>query len=169
MQPQIGRSHARLMSGMMRGMLALSLTGCVTIAAAQDKKSGPAPHDAITDAQTPKMGASVRPEQRKTDHDRSGIFEAEKARPSSPVFTEQPRDGKMLGFDFSRDPLGSEKPLQEPDEIMKKDIAAKAKVMEAQRKFLERRYQLDPKLDSHATMSRESPCQWVPRLACRKA
>lgn len=154
MQQLIGRSHLSLIRGMLRGLLALSLTGCVTIASAQDKKTGHPPPDAITDAQTPKMSTIVRPEQRKTDHDRSGIFEAQKARPSSPAFLDQPRDGKMSGFDFARDPLGAEKPLQEPDDIMKKDIAGKSKVMETQRKLLERRYQLDPKLDSHATMSR---------------
>src|SRR5689334_20492160 len=94
MSQEIDRSKV-IMRGIMKGLLALGLTGCVTIASAQDKKSGPPPHDAIADAQMPKTGAIVRPEQRKTEHDRSGIFEAQKARPSSPTFLEQPRDGKM--------------------------------------------------------------------------
>lgn len=40
---------------------------------------------------------------------------------------------------------------------MKKEIANKPKVMEAQRELLEGRYYLDPKLDSEAKMSRGKP------------
>lgn len=132
-------------------------TDLVTAAETQDQKASRAPHDAVAEAQEPRAVPIVRPEQRKTEHDRSGIFEAQKARPSSPAFLDQPRDGKIVGFDFARDPLGAEKPMQEPEEMMKKDIAAKPKVMETQRKLLERRYHLKPKLDSEAKMSRGKP------------
>ena len=129
----------------------------VTTAAAGDQKSSQSSHDAVSDAAEPRSVSIVRPEQRKTEHDRSGIFEAKKAKPSSPAFMDQPRDGKILGFDFYRDPLGSEKPMQEPEEMMKKDIAAKPKIMDMQRKLLERRYHLDPKPDSQVKMSRGKP------------
>ena len=148
--------NARFPRGPLKLLLAVFLTGCVT-AAAEDKKPPRPPHDAVAQAQEPRTVPIERPEQRKTEHDGSTIFEAQKARSSSPVFLNQPRDGKSSGFDFYRDPLGAEKPLQESDEIMKKDIAGKPKVMETQRKFLERRYHLKPKLDSEAKMSRGKP------------
>lgn len=147
---------ARITRKAVKFLLAAFLTGCVT-AAAEDKKPPRPPHDAVAEAQEPRTVPIERPEQRKTDHDRSAIFEAQKARPSSPAFENQPRDGKNSGFDFYRDPLGAEKPMQEPEEIMKKDIAAKPKVMETQRKLLERRYHLKPKLDPEAKMSRGKP------------
>jgi cytochrome c peroxidase len=40
---------------------------------------------------------------------------------------------------------------------MKQDIAAKPKIMEMQRKLLEKRYKLEPKLDREAKMSRGKP------------
>ncbi|HEU5408513.1 MAG TPA: hypothetical protein VFU48_12145, partial [Nitrospira sp.] len=148
--------NARIRREAVKLLLAVFLTGCVT-AAAEDKKAPRPPHDAVAQAQETRTVPIERPEQRKTDHDRSAIFEAQKARSSSPAFLDQPRDGKNSGFDFYRDPLGAEKPLQEPDEIMKKDIAGKTKVMETQRKLLERRYHLKPKLDPEAKMSRGKP------------
>jgi len=140
-----------------RVLLTVGLTGCVAVAGAQDTKSNRPPHDAVADAQDPRTVSIERPEQKKTDHDRSDIFKAQKSKPSSPAFENQPRDGKITGFDFARDPLNADKPLQEADEIMKKDIAAKPKVMETQRKLLERRYHLKPKLDPEAKMSRGKP------------
>jgi cytochrome c peroxidase len=150
--------EAHIVRGAMRVLLAVCLTGCVAAAGAQDTKSMRPPHDAVAEAQEPPRTVSIeRPEQRKTEHDRSTIFEAQKARPSSPAFLNQPKDGKNSGFDFYRDPLNSDKPNQEPEEIMKKDMANKPKVMETQRKLLERRYHLKPKLDPEAKMSRGKP------------
>lgn len=108
-------------------------------------------YDAVTDAQTVRNDLDVR------SHKNTSEDDPPKARPSSPVLQTQPREGKSMGFDFSRDPLGSEKPSQEPDELMKKDIANKPAVMEAQRKLLERRYHLKPRLDPEAKMSRGKP------------
>src|SRR4029079_995467 len=65
--------------------------------------------------------------------------------------------------------LGAEKPLQEPDEMMKTDMANKAKVMETQRKLLERRYYLEPKLDPDAKMSRGKPLVVGPAARLPKA
>ncbi|MGA8029584.1 MAG: hypothetical protein WB992_20775 [Bryobacteraceae bacterium] len=98
-----------------------------------------------------------RPEQTKTEHDRSDIFKATNAKPSSTVTKTQPKEGKISGFDFYRDPLNSDTPNQSPDEIMQKESANKAAVMAAQRALLERRYNLEPKLDPQAKMSRGKP------------
>lgn len=137
--------------------LSLEKPGLVTAAETQDPKISRPPHDAVTEAQEARSALTERPEQRTAEHDRSGFFKATKATPSSPAFLDQPRDGKIAGFDFYRDPLGSETPMQEPEEMMKKDIAAKPKVMETQRKLLERRYHLDPKPDPQVKMSRGKP------------
>jgi cytochrome c peroxidase len=115
------------------------------------------PKDAIQEAQTPTPVASSRPEQTKTAHDRSTIFNAQNAKPSSPAFQNQPKDGKITGFDFYRDPLNAERPMQSPEEIMKKETANKPAVMAQQRKLLESRYVLQPKLDPAVKMSRGKP------------
>ncbi|RYD30819.1 MAG: cytochrome B6, partial [Verrucomicrobiaceae bacterium] len=75
----------------------------------------------------------------------------------STALASQPDEGKVKGFDFSRDPLNSKVPNQDPEEIKKADMAAKPAVMEAQRKLLESRYNLTPKLDPEAKMSRGKP------------
>ena len=80
--------------------------------------------DAIEDAQTPRPVVAVRPEQKLTDHDK-GDFSEEASPPSSPALDQQNEKGRFNGFDFARDPLGSEKPKMTLDEIMKADIAAK--------------------------------------------
>jgi cytochrome c peroxidase len=123
---------------------------------AQTPKTPPQ-RDAVAEAQKPTPVAAERVEQRKTEHDRSTIFNAGSAPPSSPVFREQPKQGRISGFDFYRDPLNAEKPNQNPAEIQKMETANKPKVMEAQRKFLETRYNLQPKLDPQAKMSRGKP------------
>ncbi len=100
---------------------------------------------------------ATRPEQKQTKHDRSDIFDAPNAAPSSTVLDDQPEKGRMNGFDFARDPLGAKKPMQTFEEIYKEDAGQKAKVMEMQRKLLERRFNLTPKLDASARMSRGKP------------
>jgi cytochrome c peroxidase len=116
-----------------------------------------APPDAVLEAQTPGEVRATRPEQRKTEHDRSGVFDDKNARPSSTAFEDQPDKGKILGFDFYRDPLNAEKPMMTFEEIMKADVAEKPKVMETQRKLLERRYDLKPNLSPDVKMSRGKP------------
>lgn len=129
----------------------------VTTAEAGSQRASQPSYDAVAAAQEPRSVPIVRPEQKMTKHDRSRLFDDQKAIHSSPAFQSQLREGKAGGFDFYRDPLGAEKPLQESDEIMKQDIANKPAVMEAQRKLLERRYHLEPKLDPEAKMSRGKP------------
>ena len=126
----------------------------------QSKSTNAAPPsqpDAIADAQTPRPAPATRPEQQKTEHDRSGFFAADAAPHSSDALKQQPDEGKMKGFDFSRDALGAKKPMQTFEETMKQDVADKPKVMAAQRKLLEERYNLEPKLDPEAKMSRGKP------------
>jgi cytochrome c peroxidase len=50
--------------------------------------------------------------------------------------------------------LNSDQPSANPDEIMQQLSADKPRVMDAQRQLLERRYNLQPRLDSQAKMSR---------------
>lgn len=123
----------------------------------QSPQPASSPHDAIADAQQPQEVPVARPEQKKSKHDRSNVFAASKAQPSSPAFNDQPEKGQIQGFDFYRDPLNSKKPMQTFEEIREADIAAKHKVMETQRKLLQKRYNLKPKLDREVTMSRGKP------------
>jgi len=113
--------------------------------------------DVVQEAQTPRQVQITRPEQQQTPHDQSDIFSATSAPPSSPAFDTQPDQGKMLGFDFARDPLNAKQPMQPAEEIMKNDIADKPKVTTAQQQLLERRYDLTPRLDPAAKMSRGKP------------
>ncbi len=115
------------------------------------------PRDAIVDAQTPRETPVTRPEQKKSNHDQSNVFTAAGAMPSSPVFENQPDKGKTVGFEFYRDPLDAKKPMQTFDEVMKADAAGRAGVMKVQRDLLMRRYDLTPRLDREARMSRGKP------------
>jgi len=135
------------------------------VAAAQDTQQqrggraarDPAVRDAVQDAQTPRDVPANRPEQQKTEHDRSDAFNPAKAPRSSTALESQPQKGEIQGFDFARDPLDAKRPMQTVDEIVKKDIADKPTVMAAQRKLLESRYDLTPHLDPSAKMSRGKP------------
>src|SRR5207245_2896181 len=113
-----------------------------------------APHDAIAQAQTPNEVPVERPEQKKTAHDRSDIFAPSKALPTTEALAQQKDHGQMLGFDFYRDPLGAPAPGTTFEDIYKAGVEGKPKVMATQRKLLESRYILEPKLDPEATMSR---------------
>jgi cytochrome c peroxidase len=121
---------------------------------APQRGAGP---DAVQEAQSPRTAPAERPEQQKSEHDRSNIFLPTQAMPSSQGLKAQPDQGKGLGFDFFRDPLNAKQPMQTFDEIMQADVQAKAQVMSEQRKLLESRYNLQPKLDTQTTMSRGKP------------
>ena len=142
----------------------------LTVSGAQEERQAreKRPYDAVAEAQTSREVPVERPEQKKTEHDRSDLFEAPKARPSSPILADQPKEGRISGFDFYRDPLNADKPNQDPGEIVKKESANKAKVMAAQRELLERRYNLDPKLDPEAKMSRGKPLAVGPTVRLPK-
>lgn len=133
----------------------LAVTVVTTLSIQQ--RSQTRPDDAVAAAEKPSPVAPDRPEQQKTDHDRSFVSIAANAEPSSPVFASQPSSGKITGFDFYRDPLNAAHPFMTLDDIMQKESANKAAVMKAQMALLESRYNLVPKLDPQAKMSRGKP------------
>ena len=83
--------------------------------------------DVVAQAQQPSPVQNQRPEQNKSQHDTGGSFSAQQAEPSSPIFLTQPKGGKNSGIDYYRDPLNSDHPGQDPDEIMKALAAAKGR------------------------------------------
>jgi cytochrome c peroxidase len=115
------------------------------------------PHDAIADAQAPREVPAERPEQNKSAHDRSDVFAPSKALPTTKALTDQTDQGQFLGFDLYKDPVGALKPGMMFEYVYKDLVAAKPKVMATQRKLLESRYHLEPKLDPDAKMSRGKP------------
>src|ERR1700732_853133 len=72
--------------------------------------TGDARADAIAVAQTPKEAQIERPEQKKTAHDLSDVFNPSNALPTSEALIDQQDRGQILGFDFYRDPLGAMNP-----------------------------------------------------------
>jgi cytochrome c peroxidase len=136
-------------------MLIIAITVIGTISLAQTATNPPP--DAVQSAQTTRPVGDKRPEQKLSAHDQSAVFKASNAAPSSTVFKTQPDQGEVRGFDFYRDPLNAKKPMQTPEEITAQDKAMKQQVMEAQRRLLEKRYDLTPKLDPEAKMSRGKP------------
>ena len=146
-------------TGVIFGLLAGGLVLLVHSAAGENPsaESRQNPRDAIVEAQTPKEVPVERPEQQKTPHDLSDIFTPSKAEPSSDALVDQPEHGGMTGFDFYRDPLGAMNPGTTFEEIYKAGVANKPNVLARQRKLLESRYNLEPKLDPVATMTRGKP------------
>ena len=118
--------------------------------------------EAVQEAQTPRVLPQNRPEQQRSAHDLSDRFPATQALPSSPTLADQPEQGKILGFDFFRDPLNAKQPMQTFDEILEADVRGKPGVMAAQQQLLERRYHLAPRFDPDYTMSRGKPITMGP-------
>ena len=85
----------------------------LTVAGAQEQRQS-RPYDAVAEGQTSRAVPIERPEQKKTEHDRADLFDAPEAQPSSPVFEGQPKEGKISGFDFYRNPLNADQPNQKP-------------------------------------------------------
>jgi len=124
----------------------------------QQKQPPPkAPHDAVQDFQTPRQVPITRPEQQKTNEDRPDKFAPSNVQPASSAFANQPDQGKILGFDFSRDPLNAKHPMMTFEEAYKQDTAQRPQVNAQQRKLLEMRYNLTPKLSPDVKMSRGKP------------
>ncbi|MGC1274094.1 MAG: cytochrome B6 [Planctomycetaceae bacterium] len=137
--------------------------GLIALAPGQDRERSQrrerpaASADAIQNAQTPRDVSRERPEQKLTDHDRSDVFTPNQPAPITDALESQPLQGRITGFDFYRDPLNAPEPMTTFEEIMKAESAAKVKVMADQKKLLETRYVLEPKLDEEVTMSRGKP------------
>jgi len=135
----------------------LVLTATESWTQSQKTSDRKVPPDAVMEAQTPRDVPKTRPEQQMNQHDQSDLFSATKADPSSTAFTRQPDQGKMLGFDFYKDPLNAKKPMMTFEEIYQADVADKPKVMETQRSLLELRYNLTPRLSPDVKMTRGKP------------
>jgi cytochrome c peroxidase len=137
--------------------MVISFMGAAALALPGDDPKAPAA-DAVDRAQKPQQPPPPdRPEAKPTNHDRSDVFAATNAMPINQALKQQPKQGKNSGFDFYRDPLNTDKPMTTFAEVMKKDMAEKARVTDAQRKLLESRYNLNAKLDPEAKMSRGKP------------
>src|SRR5262245_44410353 len=137
------------------GCIAATVLVAVIVSTGGGQQPPRQPADVVQEAQTPRTVAPTRPEQNKTEHDRSDVFTA--PAPSSPVFEQQPDKGRETGFVFARDSHGAARPGQTFEEIMKAAAAEKPTVASAQRRLLDSRYDLTPKLDSSARMSRGKP------------
>ena len=93
--------------------LAAILTGGAIFLALNWAQNNPPPQrDAVQQAQQPSPVKPTRPEQQKNSHDNSDVFDSSKAQAVSPVFQTQPKQGKLSGFDFARDPLNADQPMQ---------------------------------------------------------
>ncbi|MFL5330614.1 MAG: cytochrome B6 [Gemmataceae bacterium] len=127
------------------------------------KESRPQPvADAAADAQVVQPVQANRPEQKHVDPLKADRFDPTKPAPITAALKNQPNQGRILGFDFARDPLGAEKPFTMLDDVMKRESAAKASVMAAQRALLSSRYDLTPRFDPTVRMSRGKPVPMGP-------
>lgn len=113
--------------------------------------------DTVQQAQQAEKVEKQRPEQKSSEHDGADIFKAKQADGITAALKDQPSDGDITGFDFYRDPLNADKPMKTFDEVYEQDVREKPGVMETQRRLLEQRYNLEPKLDESVTMSRGKP------------
>jgi cytochrome c peroxidase len=130
--------------------------------ATRSQQRAPAPDqrtqlDAVEEAQSgnaqPDAPEAPQPARPTSDH-------AAKDKPPMPItpsLNDQPEQGKVTGFDFALDPFNAKKPRQTFEETMDADVKAKPGVMQQQQALLEARYNLQPKLDPDAKMSRGKP------------
>lgn len=156
------RIYGKTVAGITPAVALGALAGSVALFTAPEDARSQSPTDgaradAIAVAQTPKEAPMERPEQKKTAHDLSDVFNPSNASPSSQALVNQQDRGQMLGFDFYRDPLGAMKPGTTFEDVYKAGVANKPKVMATQRKLLESRYNLEPNLDPVVKMSRGKP------------
>jgi cytochrome c peroxidase len=121
------------------------------------QKPGEKVRDPAAEATGAKDVADERPEQKQTAHDKSEKFDWKKPAPLTAALKDQPGGGRITGFEFSRDPLNAPEPFTTFEQVMKKESAAKQQVMDAHKKLLEARYDLTPKADPNAKMSRGKP------------
>ena len=113
--------------------------------------------DAVEEAQAPARKGAERIESSKNEHDVLIATNSDQPAPISRRLKQQPNNGEQRGFDFGRDANGSDKPKTKFADVMAKESAARAEVMAAQREYLAARYNLNPKLDPIAKMTRGKP------------
>ncbi len=137
---------------------ALVVCGVISTGARAQKSSKPhSVPDAAAAAQHTREAKSDRPESHQSNHDKAEIFAPDRPAPITAALTDQPNQGRILGFDFARDGLNSPAPFTTFAETMKRESEARPKVMAAQRKVLESRYDLHAKKDPKVTMYRGKP------------
>ena len=89
--------------------------------------------------------------------------------PSSEALTDQTdRGARSNGFDFYRDPLGASRPGMTFDDFYRAGVANKAQVAATQRKILESRYNLEPRLTRSSRCRAANPSRWVLQRDCRR-
>jgi cytochrome c peroxidase len=127
-----------------------------------------APRDAVEEAQRPAQPAtgSDAEQPRRTQHDQN--VAKQPAQPITQALSDQVDEGKETGFKFAIDAHNSKKPGQTFEEHMAADVEARAGVMEQQQQLLAARYNLRPKLDPQATMSRGKPLPVGPTARLRQ-
>ncbi len=134
----------------------------------QEKQTPPSrPADPAAEAVRVVQVPQDRPEQKLTEHDQSQLFDPTRPAPITPALQDQPDAGRLLGFDFARDPLNADKPFKTFQEVMKAESAQRDQVMTAQRELLNQRYDLTPRLDPEVTMSRGKPVPVGPTARLR--
>jgi hypothetical protein len=138
-------------------LIAIGLLPLLRSATAQTTPPARPPRDAVAEAQTAKPVPVERPEQKKTAHDLSDVFASAKSAPSSEALVDQAEHGGMTGFDAYKDPTGAMAPNTTFDDNYEAAVANKPKAMALQRKLLDSRYVLEPKVDPEAKMSRGKP------------
>ena len=132
----------------------------VMTSVAQDQKAQPkaAPRDAVAEAQTSRDVQAERPEQKKSEHDRSDIF-TRRRKQSLPLLPSKisPTKGESLASIFTATRSAPRSRWRHSRLSRRPTSPTKPKVMADQRKLLESRYNLEPKLDPQAKMSRGKP------------
>lgn len=145
---------ATLMLGLLCGSMFLLAQSNTQNNSPQQKPKAP---DAASDAIEVRSAASNRPEQKLTEHDKSPRFDTTRPAPVNGALKSQPNQGRLIGFDFARDPLGAPQPWTTFAEVMKKESAQKPTVMSAQLALLKSRYDLTARPDPNVKMSRGKP------------
>src|SRR5438270_843956 len=103
------------------------LMSCLILTArSQDPGAKEKPtRDPAVEATRAAKAASDRPEAIQSEHDKSAAFSPKNAMPINLALKGQPKEGKISGFDFARDPLNSDKPMTTFAEVMKTESEQK--------------------------------------------
>jgi cytochrome c peroxidase len=146
-----------MLVGGMASFCALVGWGITSSESATGQNQSQRSHDPAAQALEQRQSPAQRPEQRLTEHDRSAQFDFKRPSPLTADFNKQPKQGRILGYDFARDPLNAPAPFTTLAEIMKQESEAKPKVTSAQRALLDARYDLAARHQDGVTMSRGKP------------
>ena len=118
------------------------------------KEASKGSNDAIVNSQEARAIEKKEIDKQTEAHDKSDLFKASNATAVSDAFKNQPGNGKISGFDFYRDGLNSKKPFESFEEVKNQDIKDRPGISKTQQSLLQKRYDLTPRLDPHATMTR---------------